>query len=75
MVTSTMNKRGRVPAMSSYCCSDCGRSHKEQKYLWTGKATIPAKAMPRLSPTLAIPMANSLYRSSLCGPEKTHSSG
>lgn len=43
---------------------------REQKYLWTGKAASPARAMPRLSPTLEAAMANSLYRSSVCGEKK-----
>lgn len=47
--------------------SVCGRDHREQKYLCTGKAASPARAMPRLSPTLAAAMANSRCLSSVCG--------
>lgn len=47
--------------------SVCRLGHREQKYLWTGKAASPARAMPRLSPTLAAAMANSLCLSSVCG--------
>lgn len=46
-----------------------GLGQREQKYLCTGKAASPARAMPRLSPTLAAAMANSLCLSSVCGRE------
>lgn len=52
------------PAYS--CCRPVSVwAHREQKYLWTGKAASPARAMPRLSPTLAAAIANSLDLSSV----------
>lgn len=49
------------------CSSSCGWGHREQKYLCTGKAASPARAMPTLSPTDAAAIANSLCLSPVCG--------
>lgn len=49
--------------------STCAPCHREQKYLCTGNAASPARAMPTLSPTEAAAMEYSLCLSSVCGRE------
>ena len=73
-----------VSAYSCCCCrcrwcrwlcgprGPCGPGQREQKYVWTGNAASPARAMPRLSPTLAAAMENSLRLSAVCGRKHTH---